>query len=151
MLLTLAMVSAAASVVAARWADQDARTREQHLLRIGDQYARALADYLAAAPGQDRRPPQQLQQLLLDTRFAGTRRHLRALYPDPVTGRPDWVLVRDARGDIIGLHSASVAQPWAQVALSLAHCELPAARRYADWVFQPSPPSPPNQTRKASS
>ena len=139
-LLVLAMLtvaSAGASVVVARWVDESSRLREQELLRVGNLYARALAAYRRASPGSERRFPSELSQLLQDDRFVGTRRHLRELYPDPITGRLDWVLVRDGRGDIEGLRSRSDAAPWARVPLQLVDTDLGPAQRYMDWIFKP--------------
>ena len=140
-LAALALASATGALVAQRWSDKTSRDREQMLLRIGDEYARALADYRASSPGSDRRYPASLEQLVLDTRFVGLRRHLRKLYPDPMTGQPDWVLLRDPRGDIIGVHSRSEQQTWTRVPQRLAHVDLPTAERYAAWVFTPRAPS----------
>lgn len=136
-LMLLAVASAAGAVVAQRWSDRSAREQEAQLLRVGDAYARALADYHSSSPGSDKRYPPTLEQLLLDTRFVGSRRHLRRLYPDPITAQADWVLLRDARGDIVGLHSRSDQRPWARVPQRLDATDLPAAERYADWIFTP--------------
>jgi len=136
-LTMLAVASAAGAMVAQRWSDQSSREKERQLLRIGDAYARALADYRASSPGSDKRYPPSLEQLVLDTRFVGIRRHLRTLYADPLTGQADWVVVRDPRGDIIGVHSRSVLRPWARTPQPLDHTDLPAAERYADWIFTP--------------
>jgi type II secretory pathway pseudopilin PulG len=141
-LFLLAAASAAGAAVAQRWADQSSREKERQLLRIGDAYAQALAAYRASSPGSDKRFPQSLEQLVDDHRFVGTRRHLRKLYADPVTGQADWVLLRDARGDIAGLHSKSDKQPWARVAMKLEFTDLGAAERYADWIFTPRLPPP---------
>jgi len=141
-LFLLAAASAAGAVVVQRWADQSSREKERQLLRIGDTYAKALAGYRAASPGSDKRFPETLEQLVYDSRFVGTRRHLRMLYADPVTGKADWVLLRDARGNIMGLHSKSEQRPWARVTMKLEFADLGVAERYADWIFTPRlPPS----------
>ena len=140
-LMVLAVASAAGAAVAQRWSDQIARDKERRLLRVGDAFARALADYHASSPGSDKRFPPTLEQLVLDTRFVGTRRHLRTIYPDPLTGQPDWVLVRDARGDIFGIRSRAEQQPWVRVPQRLGATDLPAAQRYAEWIFTPRQPS----------
>ncbi|GAA0771574.1 type II secretion system protein [Ideonella azotifigens] len=136
-LLLLAVASTAASLVAQRWADQIARENERQLLRVGDAYAAALARYRASTPGGDARFPGSLEDLLTDRRAAVVRRHLRALYPDPLTGQADWALLRDARGDISGVRSRSDKKPWAQVPQQLEFSDLPAATHYSDWVFTP--------------
>jgi type II secretory pathway pseudopilin PulG len=140
-LTTLAVASAAGAAVVQRWSGQMAREKERQLLRVGDAFARALADYHASSPGSDKRYPPTLEQLVLDTRFVGTRRHLRSIYPDPFTGQADWVLVRDGRGNISGIHSRAEQQPWTRVPRRLDATDLPAAERYADWVFTPRQPS----------
>lgn len=137
LLAALAGAAAWAATVAQRWSDQASRERERMLLQVGQAYARALAEYRAASPGSEPRYPRELQDLLLDPRFPGTRRHLRRLYPDPFTGRPDWTLVRDARGDIVGLRSRSAQLPWTRVPLRLPAVDLPAAERHSDWLFTP--------------
>jgi len=140
-LIMLAVASAAGAVVAQRWSDQTSREKERQLLRIGNAYARALAEYRASSLGTDKRYPPTLEQLLLDTRPVVTRRHLRTLYADPMTGKADWVLVHDARGDIMGVRSRSEQRPWARVAQSLEYADVPAAERYSDWIFVPRSPS----------
>jgi hypothetical protein len=44
--------------------------------------------------------------LLNDQRFPKHIQHLRRLYPDPITGSPDWQLVRE-NGGIVGIRSQS--------------------------------------------
>lgn len=136
-LALLALVSAMGAAVAQRWSDRTAREKEQQLLQVGDAYAGALARYREESPGSVKHYPAALDQLLLDARFVGVRRHLRQLYPDPLTGRHDWVLVRNERGDIVGVHSRSERPPWAKAPQHLKFTDLPAAQRYADWVFAP--------------
>lgn len=136
-LAALAVFSAAGSAVAQRWSDQVARQKEELLLRVGNAYAHALASYRSASPGAERRYPSTLDQLVGDSRFVETRRHLRKLYADPLTGKVDWVLLRDARGDIVGLHSRSTEVPWKRTAVRLDDVDLPAAARYSEWIFTP--------------
>jgi len=138
-LAMLAIASASASVVAARWADERARDREQELLRVGDLYARALAEFNASSPGGEKAYPKTLELLLEDLRFAGTHRHLRILYPNPLSGKLDWELVRDADGGIIGIRPPQTGEPWRRTPVSLASCDLPAVHRYRDWVFTARP------------
>ncbi len=55
--------------------------------------------------------PRELQDLLEDRRSGKLVRHLRQLYPDPITGSPRWGVERSADGRITGIHSLSDAQP----------------------------------------
>jgi type II secretory pathway pseudopilin PulG len=74
---------------------------ETELLEIGAAFSDALKSYADATPqGQPPQPP-SLKELLKDPRFPGTRRHLRKLFVDPVTGKPEWGIVY--LGDKVGV------------------------------------------------
>jgi hypothetical protein len=45
------------------------------------------------------------------SRMPGTRRYLRQLYADPLTGRREWGLIRDALGSIQGVYSLADGRP----------------------------------------
>lgn len=119
---------------------QASREREAELLRIGNAYVRAIRDYYESSPGSVKFYPLDLSELLEDRRHLGIRRHLRALYPDPVTGSA-WGLVRGADGRVQGIYSTSEREPIRSAAIDLGELRLPAARRYVDWkfVFLPAP------------
>ena len=135
LLLALALISLALAAVGPMWSQQQRRERERELLRIGALYAQAIQSYHQSSPGNQQDHPARLEDLLLDTRFVGTRRHLRKLYPDPVQpGRP-WGLITDDRGRITGVYSQSTATPIAAAAVPLPDRTLPPAQRYADWKF----------------
>lgn len=134
-LILLAVVSTGLAVAGPTWAQQGQRERERELLRIGALYAQALASYRDASPGSAKQYPQTLDALLLDTRFIGTRRHLRKLYPDPVTGVAEWGIVRDEEGRILGVHSLSHEAPLIDAEVVLDDRVLPSARKYSDWKF----------------
>ncbi|MFG6488765.1 hypothetical protein ACG04R_18920 [Roseateles sp. BYS78W] len=136
-LMVLAVLAGTVSVVAQRWSDQVARAKELQLLRVGDAIAKALAAYQASTPGVDKRFPPRLEDLVLDLRFGNPRHHLRELYPDPMTGRPDWQLLRDSRGGIVGVRSSSDRPTWRRVPQRMDFVDLPAATRVSQWVFTP--------------
>ncbi|MES2117861.1 MAG: type II secretion system protein, partial [Pseudomonadota bacterium] len=73
---------------------------EQELLIIGAAFSDALQSYASATPSGQPSQPASLKDLLKDPRFPGTRRHLRKLFVDPMTGKAEWGLVRlgDADG-----------------------------------------------------
>lgn len=131
----VAVVSLSTSEVAARWSDERARDKEQELLQVGAAYAAALASYRASTPVGAPRAPSRLEDLLLDPRQPQTLRHLRRLWPDPITGQPDWDIVRDARGVIVGVRSRSTATPWTRGPVRKGALSLPAATHYSDWIF----------------
>lgn len=63
-----------------------------------DAYAAALESYRLATPDGKSYRPQRLAELLEDRRGGTLRRHLRRLYPNPQSGRQDWLLRTDALG-----------------------------------------------------
>lgn len=66
---------------------------ERELLYIGEQFSDALKSYAGATPqGQPQQPP-TLKELLRDPRFPGTRRHLRKIFIDPMTGKAEWGII----------------------------------------------------------
>lgn len=138
-LMSTAMLALA--VAGPRWAEDRRREQEKELLRIGRVYAQAIARYRDVSPAGGPRYPARLEDLLRDTRFAGTQRHLRALYPDPVNSQGAWGLVRNERGEILGVHSQSTLEPFSPEAGPAAAPAGPGtagpapARRYADWLF----------------
>lgn len=115
------------------------REKEQELLFVGNQFRRALDLYYAYTPGQARRQPLSLEELLRDPRYPGTQRYLRKIYPDPVTGSPVWGLIKGPGGEIYGVHSLSEDEPLKQGNFSLADAMFENRKRYSDWVFMPTP------------
>ena len=85
---------------------------ERDLLETGAAFSEALRSYAAATPRGAPTAPPTLQDLLKDPRFPGTRRHLRKIFVDPVTGKDAWGIVY--QGDKVGVlavYSLSQAQP----------------------------------------
>ncbi|MBV8403130.1 MAG: type II secretion system protein, partial [Gammaproteobacteria bacterium] len=71
------------------WSFSEQRDKEAQLLWVGHAYRDAIASYYVHG-GQF---PQSLEQLLQDDRSPVPLRHLRQLYPDPMTGAADWTLI----------------------------------------------------------
>jgi type II secretory pathway pseudopilin PulG len=85
---------------------------EQELLRIGAEFSDALQSYADATPAGRPSQPATLKDLLRDPRFPTTRRHLRKIYVDPVTGKAEWGIVYLAdKVGVIGIYSLSDAKP----------------------------------------
>lgn len=133
----VALLALALSHIGPVWVDDARRDREQELLRVGGLYAQAIQDYRAASPGSLKSWPPRLEDLLLDKRFVGTRRHLRNLYPDPLApGRP-WGLIKAPDGGIQGVYSQDTREPFRRGLVELPAATLNPARRYDDWIFIP--------------
>lgn len=92
---------------------------ERELLYIGAAFSDALQSYASATPSGQPTQPGSLRDLLKDPRFPGTRRHLRKIFVDPITGKAEWGLVRlgdaegkgDGKGGIVAVYSLSDARP----------------------------------------
>jgi len=131
----LVLVSLGLAQLGPRWTERVQREREQELLRVGQLYAQAAADYRRASPGTLKQYPPSLEHLLEDPRYPGLVRHLRRLYPDPLNpGRP-WGLVRDKEGGIMGVYSQGEELPFLQMPMVRGSVHLPAARHYREWRF----------------
>ncbi len=111
------------------------RDREVQLLFVGEQYRQAIRHYYAAAPGAAQRGyPPNLEVLLEDERYPIPVRHLRRAYPDPITGKAEWGLLKV--GDRIqGVYSLSEATPIKQAGFPRIHEAFKDATSYKDWVF----------------
>jgi type II secretory pathway pseudopilin PulG len=134
-LVLLALCLLGLSIAGPIWSQRVRREREHDLLRVGSLYAQAIAAYYNDSPGSLKQYPLRLDMLLADTRFVGTRRYLRQLYPDPVNAGQPWGLVLDAQQRIVGVYSRSEAAPIAEGPLDLGAVQLPAAQHYSDWKF----------------
>ncbi|HEY4080826.1 MAG TPA: type II secretion system protein [Burkholderiaceae bacterium] len=139
-LLLLALCGLGLAAVGPAWATQSQRDREDELLRIGTLYAQAIAEYRDNSPGSVKVCPDQLQWLVLDTRFVGVARHLRKLYADPMNPGQPWGLIKDQAGHITGVYSLSTQVPLRQQAMDLGALKLDAAQHYSDWKFKPKDP-----------
>ena len=117
------------------WRMSRQREREKELLFVGDQYRQAIQRYYLAAPrGGQRGYPPSLEVLLDDDRFPTPVHHLRRAYPDPITGKAEWGLLK-AGERIVGVYSLSQAAPIKQAGFSPAHQAFKDAASYQDWVF----------------
>ena len=137
MMTVVALLGIGLAALGPMWADDAQRQREQELLRVGALYASAIAAYREVSPGSLKRYPPNLESLVLDTRFVGTRRHLRKLYADPLLPSRPWGLLRDADGGVRGVFSEDDRVPLLRASLDVGVRRLPAAQRYADWKFMP--------------
>lgn len=134
-LVLLALCMTGLAVAGPMWSQGVRREREQELVRIGVLYAQAIASYRQSSPGSLKQYPVKLEDLLVDTRFVGLARHLRALYPDPVNPGQPWGLMRDSEGRIAGVYSLSTDAPLADRQINLGAIVLAPASRYSDWKF----------------
>jgi type II secretory pathway pseudopilin PulG len=133
-IITIISIAATAVVQVGELARR--RAAEAELLHVGRQYIKAFLEYELYTPeGNGNRAPARLEDLLRDPRQPGVRRYLRELYPDPITGKADWQLIRAPGGGIMGVRSASCAPT---IKRSFPHGDfmfLDGQTRYCDWTF----------------
>ncbi|MCC2962449.1 type II secretion system protein [Massilia sp. IC2-278] len=109
---------------------------EQDLLEIGAEFSEALRSYAAATPRGYPTAPPTLQDLLKDPRFPGTRRHLRKIFVDPVTGKDEWGIVY--QGDKVGVlavYSLSQAQPLKLANFDARFLNFENKEHLSEWKF----------------
>jgi type II secretory pathway pseudopilin PulG len=88
------------------------RVAEEALLDVGREFSEALESYRQVTPVGQPDEPLNLQDLLKDARFPTVVRHLRKMYNDPITGQPEWGLLRsEITKRIVGVYSLSDVQP----------------------------------------
>jgi type II secretory pathway pseudopilin PulG len=110
---SILVIGLATAGVAELWTTQVKREKEEELLfRLGE-IRRGIVRYRA----DHNRLPKELKDLLDDRTQLQTRRYLRRLYTDPMTGKADWnlKLVADRTGAVSGIedvHSRSAEKPF---------------------------------------
>jgi type II secretory pathway pseudopilin PulG len=110
------------------------REKEADLLRVGQAYRNAIMDYYQSSPGTEKALPAKPEDLLLDQRATRTRRPLRKLYRDPITGAKEWGYVyKDDR--LIGVYSLSTAKPLKREGFPLELMNFKDAATYQNWRF----------------
>jgi type II secretory pathway pseudopilin PulG len=135
LLVALALLAVGLVSAVDVWRMSRQRDREKELLFVGDQYRQAIQRYYSAAPrGGQRGYPTSLEVLLEDDRFPTPVHHLRRAYPDPITGKAEWGLLK-AGDRIVGVYSLSEATPIKQAGFSPGHQAFKDAASYKDWVF----------------
>jgi type II secretory pathway pseudopilin PulG len=133
LLVTAASIGLIAAVLGVIIFSRDVRVeKERELMFRGVAYMNAISSYYSASPGM-KVYPRNLSDLLSDPRFP-TKRHIRKLYNDPITGG-EWVLVTTADGGICGVASSSKAKPLKQENFPQQLKSFEGAKHYSDWVF----------------
>jgi len=156
LLLALALGGIALMAAVDVWSLARQRAREQELLFVGEQYRLALQSYyLGAPPGAGRALPARLEDLLEDDRYPVPVRHLRRLYPDPMTGSAEWGVLRVGE-HIAGVYSLSEKEPIKKAGFAPDYQQFSDKKSYRDWVFvastssRPIVASPPSVSAPAS-
>ncbi len=138
LLFLLAGLGVALAALGTVWSTAAQREKELDLLFIGDQYRRAIESFwkIPLPAGTPRRLPKDFGELLEDSRFPNTVRHLRRVWRDPMTGETEWGLVKEPDGGISGIHSLSTRQPFKSGNFPPEYEQFREAGSYRDWVFR---------------
>jgi type II secretory pathway pseudopilin PulG len=136
LLLLLAMTSAGLAAAGSLWSIDSRREKEAELLFLGAQFTAAIAAYRDLTPsGQPPRFPQRLDDLLDDKRWPTTRRHLRRVFVDPMTGTQEWGIVAAPGGGIMGVYSLAEGAPLKRDGFPEDFGDFATASSYRDWRF----------------
>ena len=105
LLLAIAVLGIGLAAASEVWVTTARRQKLEQLDWIGAQFTQAIGSYYAASPGSVKVYPLSLEELLEDKRYLTVRRHLRAVYPNPFTGKPDWELIVGSGGRVRGVRA----------------------------------------------
>ena len=139
-LFIVAFMGVGLAVIGEVWHTAALREKEAELLFVGNQYRRAIERYYLSGP---RQYPRTLSDLLKDPRKPATERYLRQIYPDPITGKDEWGIVKAPDGGIMGIHSPSEDKPLKSASFRTRDKEFEGAAKYSDWKFVSTPPVQP--------
>lgn len=131
-LFLVAMMAGGLALAGEVWHTSAMREKEADLLHIGNEYRKAIERYYVSGPKQY---PKSLADLVKDPRQPGTVRHLRRLYPDPITGKDEWGLVKSNDGGIAGVYSTSEAAPLKTGGFAVRDAAFEGKTKYSDWQF----------------
>jgi type II secretory pathway pseudopilin PulG len=137
LMLIVASMGAALAATAQVWSTVVQREKERELLFIGEEFRKALKAFAAGARNTTERTPRTLNDLIKDPRHPDTRRYLRKLYIDPMTGKPEWGLQKDTKGGIVGVFSLSEAKPWKVAEFTSRDRDFEGKTKYSQWIFLP--------------
>jgi type II secretory pathway pseudopilin PulG len=130
-------MSAGLALIGEVWHTSNVREKEAELLQVGNEYRRAIERYYLSGP--QRQYPKNLSDLIKDPRMPGTVRYLRRLYPDPITGRDEWGLVKSADGGLAGVYSLSENPPLKVSGFALRDAAFEGKNKYSEWQFAFAP------------
>jgi type II secretory pathway pseudopilin PulG len=140
LLFALAILSGGLALAGEVWETSARREKEAELLQVGNEYRKAIERYVLSG---NKQYPRNLSDLVKDPRQPGTVRHLRKLYPDPVTGKDEWGLVKAGDGGIAGVYSLSEATPLKVAGFAVRDASFEGKAKYADWQFIYAPAAAP--------
>jgi type II secretory pathway pseudopilin PulG len=134
-LIAVALIGLSLALTGEAWQTTVQRGKERELLFAGDEIRRAITQYYESTPGTGKQFPKSLDDLLRDNRYPTTRRYLRKVYPDPMTGKREWGLVKGPGDGIMGVYSLSKKTPLKRANFPPEYASFEKAESYAAWHF----------------
>jgi type II secretory pathway pseudopilin PulG len=111
------------------------REREEELLWVGTQYRDAMLRWRNFRHGGGAMPLGDLKHLTQDPRSLQNVKHLRRLYPDPITGK-EWRVIKDPQKGILGIASSSEKEPIKQANFPADFTQFEGKKKYSEWEFR---------------
>lgn len=145
------------------WQTKSQREKETELLYVGEQFHKAIMSYHNSSSGGAKQYPKSLEDLLQDNRTPVIKRHLRKIYPDPVTNTTDWGIVEEPapaqssgissniNPGIIGVYSLSKKVPIKKDNFPEHFAKFSEASTYQDWQFVYKPGNTNNSSTPSKS
>lgn len=140
LIFAVAILSLASAAASELWSTAQRRDKERELLIVGNQFRQAIGRYYEASPGGAKKYPYSLEDLLKDNRHLVAHRHLRKIYPDPITGKAEWGIVQAPTGGIMGIYSLSEGKPLKSANFEPKDKEFEEKEKYSEWKFTYAPP-----------
>lgn len=137
LLFAIAIMGMSLAAAGTLWHTASQRQKEQELLFAGDQYRRAIESFwnMPLPEGTPRRLPKTFDELVEDPRFSHTVRHLRRIYPDPITRSVEWGVEKGPDGGIAGVYSLSEGKPFKKANFPSLYQAFDGQPAYRDWKF----------------
>jgi hypothetical protein len=134
-LLALVLIGSAAATLSGDFLARAQQERE--LIAAGKHIQEAIGAYHQASPGTAKTYPSALQHLMMDPRMLAEKRYLDYIPTDPITRKNEWAAIKNANGEVIGVHSLATGSPtW------LGQLLAPSSSRsasYSQWKFVHAP------------
>ena len=140
-LFVVAMMSTGLALIGEVWHTSNLREKEAELLHIGNEYRKAIERYYTGPPAG--KYPREMADLVKDPRHPGIVRHLRRLYPDPITGKEEWGLVKSPDGGFAGVYSLSEDAPLKSAGFAVRDASFEGKTKYSEWQFVFAPATAP--------
>ena len=137
-LVSVTLLGLMAGIAGSSWQTIMQRSKEVDLIWKGNQIRRAIGSYYELSSGKGvplKKFPESLDDLLLDPRSLEVTKHLRHLYPDPLTAE-EWEIINapNNRG-IMGVRSRSTRTPMKQADFLEENKSFIGQQTYQGWTF----------------